>query len=90
MLHEFRIERFAFGEPRQPPFALRLALGLLAADEVALADHADQRAAAIDDRDGADAVVQQGLCDFAKRRLGRHRHDVAAHEIAGVHGLIRA
>ena len=44
VLQEFGVERLAFGQALQPPFALGFALGPLAADEIAFADHADQRA----------------------------------------------
>ncbi len=84
--HEIGIELLAFRQQRQPPIAPRQAIGLVAADDVALADDAHRCAAGIDDRQRTDAVFEQQARDFVRRRVGRSGHHGLGHDIAGLHG----
>src|SRR5271167_3664079 len=57
---KFWVHGFAFGKNRQPPILSRFPLGLAAAGEVALADHADRCPAAVDHRYGGTPAFRQG------------------------------
>ena len=85
---KLRAERLALGEHGQPPVAARLACGLVTADQVALADHAECGAAVVEDRDGAYPVLAQRPGDRTDGGIGIHRHDGRRHHVARLHRIV--
>jgi hypothetical protein len=65
----------------------RASRALVAAEKIALADDADQRAAVVDDRHRADRVREQQSGDLAHRRVGARGCDLARHHIACLHRI---
>jgi hypothetical protein len=55
---EIRAKRLTFREQREPLLVPCVGLGFVPANEIALADHADGRAAIIEDRNRADMVLK--------------------------------
>src|SRR5215471_9560150 len=79
------VEHLAFREHGQPPVATSLAFRFVAADEVALADHADGGAVRVDYGHRADPMVAEDLCDLADRRVGADRVHRRGHHVACFH-----
>jgi hypothetical protein len=79
-------KRFAFRQQRESPLAPRVAFSFVAADEVALADHANGDAAIVEDRNRADMVFKEKLSDIPNRRIPGRRDNRAGHHFAGIHG----
>jgi hypothetical protein len=71
---EIGAERFALCEQSQPPVSAGLAIHLVAANEVALAYHADRRSGLIHDGHCANTIVAEDFCNFGYRRLRTDRH----------------
>ena len=79
---EIGVEIAALGDQRQPPVAPRLARGVVAADEVALAHHADDAGLLVHHRHGADAALQEEARGIAQLHVGRHGRDLGGHDRA--------
>jgi hypothetical protein len=82
---EIGAQRFAFRQQGEPPLTPRIVFRLVAADQVALADHADCRAAIVENRDRADVVLKQKPSDVRNRRICGRRDDRARHHLTRVH-----
>src|SRR6202041_1458306 len=81
------VERPSFGEERQPPVPARLAVCFVAADQVALADHADRSAHGIDDGHCADPMVMKNFRHLASRRVETDRHHRRGHYVTSLHPM---
>ena len=87
---EIRIERFALRKEIQPPVPPPLSLDLATRYQIAFANHTDGRAALIDNRDSADAVLNEYPGNLVDRQIRAHRDDIGVHYVKGVHRRIDA
>lgn len=83
--NKLRAERFAFGQHRKPPVAPRQPVLGVVPQQVAFANHADNRAGLVHHRDSADAVLQQQFGDFAHGRIRAHGDNCGRHYVKCVH-----
>ena len=73
---EIRIERFALRKEIQPPVPPRLSLDLATRYQIAFANHTHGRAALVDNRDSADAVLNEYPGNLVNRHVRAHRDDI--------------
>ena len=86
---EIRAQIFALRQHCQPPVAPGFAIAIVAANQIALADHTDRHAAGVDDRNRADALFKQEPGDLAGWGVGADRNHLGRHYVFRIHALIR-
>src|SRR3974377_2142925 len=80
---EFGAEGSIFRQQRQPPVPSLVAFRVVAADEIALAYHPDERARLVQHRNRADMVLEQEPGNVPDRHIGANRDYLARHPGAG-------
>jgi hypothetical protein len=85
LLDELRGGRVGIGEQRQPPGAPPAGARFGAMHQVAFADDAEQAARRVDDRQGADAVLEQQIRHVADAGVLGDGDDLGGHDVSCLH-----